>query len=133
MFNLTQEQLRTLIEKSAANAASPTAAQIGNLYKSFMDEGGVEALDAKPLAQDLAAIQAVGSKADFVTLMAKTASNVGISLFAIQVAADAKKPVSTVYLGQGGLGMPDRDYYLADSFKDKKEAYEAVRGSHLLL
>ena len=57
--------------------------------------------------------------------MAKTASNVGISLFSIGVASDAKKPVSTVYLGQGGLGMPDRDYYLADSFKDKKQAYEA--------
>ncbi len=125
VFNLTQDQLRALIEASAATAATPTAAQIGNLYQSFMNEGAVEALDAKPLASDLAAIQAVKSKEEFVTLMAKTASNVGISLFSIGVASDAKKPVSTVYLGQGGLGMPDRDYYLADSFKDKKQAYEA--------
>jgi putative endopeptidase len=125
VFNLTQEQLRTLIETAGAQAATPTAMQIGNLYKSFMDEAAVDTLDAKPLAKDLAAIDAVASKAEFVTLMGKTASNFGISLFGLEVASDAKKPVSTLYLGQGGLGMPDRDYYLTDNFKDKKQAYEA--------
>ena len=111
IFNLTQEQLRALIETSAAKPTTPTAAQIGGLYKSFMDEAAVEALDAKPLANDLAAIQAVASKPEFVMLMAQTASNVGASVFALQPYADAKKPVTTLYLGQGGLGMPDRDYY----------------------
>ena len=125
IFNLTQEQLRALIETSAAKPTTPTAAQIGGLYKSFMDEAAVEALDAKPLAKDLAAIQAVTSKPEFVTLMAQTASNVGSSVFALQPYADAKKPVTTLYLGQGGLGMPDRDYYLTDRFTDKKQAYEA--------
>ena len=52
VYNLTQEQLRTLIEASAASAGTPAARQIGNLYKSFMDEARVEALDAKPLASD---------------------------------------------------------------------------------
>ena len=41
------------------------------------------------------------------------------------VAADAKKPMSSLYLGQGGLGMPDRDYYLTDGFKDKNAGYQA--------
>lgn len=125
VYNLTQNQLRTLIEASAADPATPTAAQIGGLYKSFMDEAAVEALDAKPLASDLAAIQAVQSKEEFVALMGNTANNFGISLFAVEVESDAKKPISTLYLGQDGLGMPDRDYYLADRFKEKKEAYEA--------
>src|SRR5689334_18416959 len=125
VYNLTQDQLRALIDASAANPSTATARQIGNLYKSFMDEARVEALDAKPLAPDLAAIAAVASKAEFANLMARTASNVGISLFSAQVAPDAKSPVSTLYFGQGGLGMPDRDYYLADDFKDKKTAYEA--------
>src|SRR3954447_1167016 len=77
VYNLTQDQLRTLIESSAANPTTPTAKQIGNLYKSFMDEAAVEALDAKPLAKDLAAIAAVTTKDQFLTLMAQTASNVG--------------------------------------------------------
>src|SRR6185503_1292615 len=53
VYNLTQEQLRTLIEQSAASPRDATAAQIGGLYKSFMDEARVEQLDAKPLAADL--------------------------------------------------------------------------------
>ena len=125
VFNLTQDQLRELIEASAAKATTPTGAQIGGLYKSFMDEAGVEAADAKPLASDLAAIQAVSSKQDFVRLMGRTATNFGSSVFGVGVYADAKKPVSSLYLGQGGLGMPDRDYYLTDGFKDKKDAYQA--------
>ena len=95
LYNLTQNQLRALIEASASNPTTPTAAQIGGLYKSFMDEAAVEGLDAKPLASDLAAIEAVRSKDEFVALMGKTATNVGISLFGAEVDSDAKKPVST--------------------------------------
>src|SRR5262245_41067296 len=47
VFDLTQTQLRTMIDESAAKASTPTARQIGGLYKSFMDEKAVEALDAK--------------------------------------------------------------------------------------
>ena len=57
--------------------------------------------------------------------MGRTATNFGSSVFGVGVYADAKKPVSSLYLGQGGLGMPDRDYYLTDGFKDKKDAYQA--------
>ena len=133
LYNLTQEQLRTLIEASAANAGTPTARQIGNLYKSFMDEARVETLDAKPLASDLATIAAVTSKAEFATLMAKTASNIGRSLFSLQVYADGKKPISALYLGQGGLGMPDRDYYMEADFKEKKAAYASLHRAEPVL
>jgi putative endopeptidase len=126
LFNRTQDQLRTLIEASASNPATPTATQIGNLYKSFMDEAHAETLDAKPLDADLAAIAAVKTKAEFQTLMARTATNIGRSLFSLQVYADGKSPVYVLYLGQGGLGMPERDYYLKDDFKEKKAAYEAL-------
>ena len=133
LYNLTQEQLRTLIEASAASAGTPAARQIGNLYKSFMDDARVETLDAKPLASDLATIAAVTSKAEFATLMAKTASNIGRSVFSLQVYADGKKPISALYLGQGGLGMPDRDYYMEADFKEKKAAYEAFIARSLSL
>jgi putative endopeptidase len=125
VYDLTQEQLRALIEASAANPQTPIAKQVGNLYKSFMDEARLETLDAKPLASDLASIAAVTTRPEFSTLMARTVSNLGISLFSLSVASDARRPVNTAYLGQGGLGMPDRDYYLEDRFKEKKQAYEA--------
>jgi putative endopeptidase len=125
IFNRTQDQLRTLIEASAANPSTPRAAKIGGYYRSFMDEAAIEALDAAPLAPRLAAVAAVRDKAEFATLMAKTHSAFGSSIFALAVYADAKSPVSVLYVGQGGLGLPDRDYYLADKFKAKKAAYGA--------
>lgn len=125
VFNLTQDQLRTLIEASAAKPSSAGAKQIGALYRSFMDESVVEKLDAKPLEADLAAIAAIKTKAEFETAMAKTHGSFGLSVVGLYVDADAKSPISTVYLYQDGLGMPDRDYYLADSFKAKKAAYNA--------
>ncbi len=123
--DLTREQLRTLIEASAANASTATARQIGDFYNSFMDEKTVEALDAKPIATDLARIAAVTDKKDFVPLMGRTHGAFGLSLFAMQPYADAKAPVTTLYIGQDGLGMPDRDYYLTEQFKPKKDAYLA--------
>ena len=60
------------------------------------------------------------SKAEFVTLMAKTASNIGLSSFRCRSMPTRKKPISALYLGQGGLGMPDRDYYLADRLQGEE-------------
>jgi putative endopeptidase len=125
VFNLTQDQLRALIEGSAAKPDTATAAQIGALYKSFMDEAAVEALDAKPLAGALAAIAGAKDKSEFALIMAKSHSGFGMSIFGVQPYADAKKPVTALYVGQNGLGMPDRDYYLTDRFKPKKDAYAA--------
>ena len=125
LINLTQEQLRTLIEQSASNPRDATAAQIGGLYKSFMDEARIESLDAKPLAADLAAVQAVTTKAEFATLMAKTQMSFGASLINAGVDADAKSPMTMLYIGQAGLLLPDRDYYIADQFKPKRDAYLA--------
>lgn len=125
LFNLTQDELRTLIESAAANPADPAATQIGALYKSFLDEARVEALDVKPAAADLAALQAVKTKSEFTVFMAKTHLGFGLSLFGLLVDSDAKKPISTLYIGQNGISMPDRDYYVSDQFKAKKEAYQA--------
>ncbi len=125
LFNLTQEELRTLIESAAANPGDATAAQIGALYKSFSDEVRVETLDIKPVAADLAAFQAVTTKSEFTVLMAKTHVGFGLSLFGLLVDSDAKKPISTLYIGQNGISMPDRDYYVSAQFTAKKDAYQA--------
>ena len=49
VFNRTQDQLRTLVEDAAANPTSPASAEIGALYKAYMDEARLDALDDKPL------------------------------------------------------------------------------------
>jgi putative endopeptidase len=120
VYNLSQDQLRAIIEGSA-----PTT-PIGGMYKSFMDEARVDSLDSKPLAADLARIAAVSSKEDFARLMGRSHGAFGGSLISLQVAPDPKQPnMNVLFVGQAGLGLPDRDYYLSDTFKPQRDAYRA--------
>ena len=120
IYNRSQDQLRTLIETADAST------QIGALYKSFTDEAKVEQVDDAPLKVDLAAVQAVASKADMAKSMGAAHGGFGPDLFSLDIFADAKSPeVNTLYIGQSGLGLPDRDYYLTDGFKPQLNAYKA--------
>lgn len=120
VFNRAQDQLRAMIEAAALAPADPTAAQIGALYKAFMDEPRVEALDAKPLQADLARIAQVADKAAFTVLMGQTHGRFGSSFFGLDIGPDPRHPETNIlYIGQAGLGLPDRDYYLTDAFKAK--------------
>ena len=132
---LSQSRMRAVAEKSAANTkATGDEAKLGAFYRSFMDEKAVDALGAKPLATDLAAIRAVKTHDEMAGLMGGTMRKFGGSSFGSYVHDDAKDPEKyTVYLVQGGLGLPDRDYYLEDRFKTQKAAYEAYIAQMLTL
>ena len=122
----TQDQLRAIIEDASQSDASPDtdAGKIGALYNSFMDEARIETLDASPIAADLAAIRDAKTKSDLAVLMGRTKRGFGATLFFVGIGPDAKDPNrNTLSASQGGLGLPDRDYYLRDSFKDKKDKY----------
>jgi len=126
VYNRTQDRLRGIIEASAADPKTPTAAQIGGLYKAFMDEAHVEALDAAPLKPDLARIAAVPDKAAFTVLMGQTYGRFGSAFIGIGVGPDPRHPqINILDLGQAGISLPDRDYYLTDGFKAQKDAFAA--------
>ena len=122
----SQDNLRTLIEESAANpTASADAARIGAFYASFMDEAAVERLAASPLQADLAEVRAADTRSEIAALMGRTQGGFGSSLFGAQIFEDLKDPSTlAAYIGQGGIGMPDRDYYLEDGFAEQKVAYQ---------
>ena len=112
----TQPQLRAIIEnaaKSPNQAAGSDAQRIGDFYASFMDEKKVDALGLAPLNAELAAIAAIQSRAELPAMMARL-GRLGVALpydFGIhQDAKDSTKYVADI--SQGGLGLPDRDYYL---------------------
>src|SRR5262249_348659 len=66
------------------------------------------------------------SRDDLVGLMGSSPSTFFNSIFSISIDVDAKAPDKyVVSIGQGGLGLPDRDYYLTPQFADKKAAYQA--------
>jgi predicted metalloendopeptidase len=114
------EQLRAIVEdlQHAASPADPDQQKIADLYSSFMDEGALEATGLAPLEAELAGIAALEHKAQLPALIAHLNQIGAAAPYSPQVHQDARDPTKYVFdLGQDGLGMPDRDYYLANDPK----------------
>jgi putative endopeptidase len=135
LAELSQARLHTLLDKTSADAsATDEQGKVGALYRSFMDETKVNALGAKPMAADLAAIKAEKTKADVARAMGRAQHTYGGALFSASVQVDGKDPDHyAVYLNQAGLTLPDRDYYLEASFAEKKAKYEVYVARMLAL
>src|SRR5690348_12645103 len=109
--------------KTAAQPNSPVQ-KVGDFFKSAMDTNQLERLGFKPLEADFKKIEALKSPEDLVRLIANFHERGVDACFGESASPDAKN--SAVYafeLEQGGLGLPDRDYYLSDSFAKQREAY----------
>ena len=120
VYNLTQRQLRQLV------TGAPATSQVGGLYQSFMDEKRVAQLGTKPLMADIAAVAGIKDKSEMARFMGASQGSFGASIVGGGPYADPDTPtVNVLWLGQGGIGLPDRDYYLNDSFKPQREAYRA--------
>jgi putative endopeptidase len=120
--DIAEAQVRQILEDAAqANDGSGTnARKIGDFYASFMDEAAIETRGARPLEDQLAAIATIRNYHQLAAAMGH-AIRVGDSMpIGFSVFADLKRPdINLGYLTQGGLGLPDRDYYLS---KDPKMA-----------
>ncbi len=124
--DLSEERVKKLIEQAAAtNPAAGTPEQkIGDYFASFMDEAGIEANGLKPIEADLARIQAAKTKKDIATLFGLPGF---MSTFGVGISPDLKNPSRySVEVGQSGLGLPDRDYYLKDDAKLKEHRAKYV-------
>ena len=135
---LSERRVHAILEEAAAAKAKPGSekAKIGAFYKAFMDEARVEARGDKPLQKDLAAIRAAKSRDDLVKLMADPRHGYYASIFGGGIGQDAKAPDRYAFLlGSGGLGLPDRDYYLSDTprFKEIRAKYVAYVAKLLTL
>ena len=116
-----EKQMRTIVEELAAKtgkAPGSNEQKVGDFYASFMDEAQIEQLGIEPIKAELAQIDALTDKRDLPVLMA-TLSRAGIDVpLAAYVHQDAKD--ATRYAGdffQGGLSLPNRDFYLIDDAK----------------
>jgi predicted metalloendopeptidase len=116
-----QELLKGLLEAAAADVAAADAASLdpaapanlaGRYYAAAMDEAAIAAAGAGPLADLLARVDAVASPADVRELL-PTLQRFGIgALHGAGIEPDFDDSTAyLVYLGQGGLGLPERDYY----------------------
>ena len=96
-----------------------------NMYKAAMDTVARNKQGINPIKPYLAKINAVKNMADLQKLMIqKEAKGGGVGFFGLGIGADDKNSNrNVVNLGPGGLGLPDRDYYVSDD-KDSKEKRE---------
>ncbi|AZP14375.1 M13 family metallopeptidase [Undibacterium parvum] len=114
--DLSEQRSFDIIKNLAADSklqAGTNQKKIADLYNSFMDETRAESLDIQPLQGEFARIDGFNNKAEMPALMAHLAKR-GVALpLQAGINQDARdSSVYAVYLNQGGLGLPDRDYYL---------------------
>ena len=120
-----ERDVRAIVEDMAKDptANGKLGQQIGDLYASWMDEAQVEQLGNAPLKPWLDKIAAAKTRGELVDVFASPGFDSPVGLFIIP---DLKNPTKyALYASQGGLGMPNRDYYLL-----KGEKYDAYRKAY---
>jgi putative endopeptidase len=129
MTDLTEQRLHDLIEETAKKVEQKPATiegKVGAFYRSFMDEARIEKAGASAIKDKIIEIQSAKTREALAALMGKQNLDFHGGIFGVFVDVDIKDPKHyTVYLGQQGLGLPDRDYYLKPDFAAQKGKYQA--------
>jgi len=116
-----EAQVRQIIE-TATGAGE--AQKIGDLYKSFMDTDAIKARGISPIVDDLAAIDAIRNLQEFITVMARLEMRGIGGIFGAAIYPDAMDSNTNIlYIGQGGLSLPDESYYREEQFASIREAF----------
>src|SRR3989454_128821 len=119
-----QEQLRQILEEAAKNtkaAKGSNEQKIGDYYASCMDEAGIEAAGLTPIADELKFIDATNDQPSFQSEVARLHTRGVRVLFRFGSAQDFKQSTQVIgQLSQGGLGLPDRDYYTKTDDKSRE-------------
>ena len=121
----TEAQVNELIVEISEKEGEPGSNEqlISDLYASWMDEASIEEAGLAPTEPYLEAIASIEDHDQAAALMAELDYP---SLYNVGILPDPKDPtVYTLSAGQGGLGLPDREYYLDDSerFQQYRDAY----------
>ena len=114
-----EEAVHQILESDASAVRTASARpgthawKIGTFYASCVDTGGIAARGLAPLRPTLNAIDGMRSTAELSRVSALTARQNGVAPFAVGPSVDPKNSNETIVAAtQGGLGLPDRDYYL---------------------
>lgn len=133
-FNILAENNRDNLRKIVEAAANDTSAEagsitkkVGDFYKSGMDSLKAEELGISPIQEELDMIDGISSTDDLVTIAARLRKQTLGTMYAMYVNQDVKNPEAYIlYFRQGGIRLPDRDYYFKedDKFKSIQDEYK---------
>lgn len=120
LYDQSQKDVKAIIEEAAkgSNAEGSDEQKIGDYYASFMDRKGRDAKGIAPIQPELKAIDAIATYDDLAAYFGK-ANRAGLAIpFSVSVMSDFKDPTKhTLITWQGGLGLPEREYYLSTDAK----------------
>ena len=125
----SDERVNTIIEElSAAEPAADTIEQkISDYYLSYMNTEVLDERGIGPLREGLAQLSAIDSRAALIEALGRSQLDATASPFGWYVGADRRDPDRhQLVLSLGGIGLPDRDYYLLDT-----EQYVSVRSEYV--
>ncbi len=116
--------VKEILEEAANNPKPGVSQQIGDLYSSFLDEERIEKLGSDPIKPGLERIEAINDYAEFFSMIGAF-ERAGVSgLWGSYVDNDPGNPERyLVHLYQGGIGLPDKDYYTDEKYQEIREAY----------
>jgi putative endopeptidase len=119
--------IHEILEAAKTNTALPPhspAREVGDFFASAMDTNRIEQLGFQPIAGDLKRIDQVASTKELFALLANFHERGIGGIFGGGYGPDAKNSsIYAFHLHQGGLSLPDRDYYLRESFAETREKY----------
>jgi predicted metalloendopeptidase len=135
---LSEERMHEVMSVLVARPDSELSAEerkIRNLYQTYIDTAGIEAKGLAPASKDLARLAGLKTKEDVARAMGSVPLEAG-GIFFNFIDADSKDPNAyVVTLRHGGIGMPDRDYYLRDdkALAETRAAYKIYLKAMLTL
>jgi putative endopeptidase len=132
LADLSEARTRAILEEAARTPGT----RMGDLYAAFMDEAAIERAGISPIQPVLARIKGLSNRGQWAAEMGRIAHYGIRGPIGGYIGSDERHPdVMIVHLGQGGLGLPDRDYYLsADAnLSAKRAAYQAYLAQLLTL
>jgi endothelin-converting enzyme/putative endopeptidase len=121
LYNVNTQSLNGILDKAAVGGAgrSPDEQKIGDYYKACMDTDGINAKGLTPvelLLKEIDALKSIDGAAALIGKLQRIGVNVFFSYGEQQDYKDASKQIAAV--DQGGLGLPEKDYYLRTGAKD---------------
>lgn len=123
LYDNNQKKLKSLVDElqNAEKLDNPDAQKIAAIFKTGMDTAAINKAGFAPIEKDLAEVDALQSKEDMMNLVAKMHQSYKSPFFSIMASQDDKNSKMVIlHMYQGGLGMPDRDYYTKDDELSKK-------------
>jgi putative endopeptidase len=143
LADVNAERNHSILEKAASAPATADEKKVGDIYASLIDDKTREADGTRALKPELDRIAAIATPADLARAIAQVsrdwlrplpggANPLPPAPINISVSVDIKNPSRyLVSMGQGGLGLPDRDYFLVDdpAFAKARDAYKRHLGS----